>query len=177
MGNCLKKKDNSKNKEITIFNTLGEEILKKENEIYKEIDQIFHEFDHNNNMHLEAQELNNCLNELIKRKKDNKEIKQRIEDFQSQMILDNSKSFTKEQFRIILSSILLDNITLSEIIELFRIFDKKEDGVICMDEIIHNMKNLGLSIDGNTAKKLIEEASLTGNPHLDFEEFTRMLLS
>ena len=159
-----------------MFEDIDEEILKIENELYKQIDQYYHEFDVNNNGFIDSIEFKKCL-EKVMEKTQNPEVKERILNFKEQMIISVSKTLNKEQFRIVMSSMLLENFTMNEMIEMFRIFDKKRDGKICADELVYIFKNLGLSIDNEIAKELINEASYNGKDYMDFEEFARMMLS
>lgn len=179
MGGCLKSNNSSEqdNKKKQMFSDVNEEILRVENEMYKEIDQYFHEFDTNNNMFLDANELMSCFDTVIKRKEEEPELKNKLIEFKNQVILTKNKLISKEQFRNIMSCILLENFTMNEMIEMFRIFDKKKDAKICENEIIHIFNNLGVSIDQEVAKELIKEASYNGNNYIDFEEFARVMMS
>jgi len=177
---CFKSKHKSpkeeENKIKQIF--IGQsELLKEENKIYKEIDQLFHEHDKDNDLALDKEEFNLAIKELLKRNYNNFELRGRIELFIEQMVIPKRKKFTKEEFRIIMSSVAFEEFTLNEMIDLFKTFDKKKDGRICAQELMHIFKNLGLNINKEVANSLIKEASYSNYDHLDFEEFARAILT
>lgn len=177
---CFKskpKQNEEADKKKQMFSDVNEEILRIENNMYKEIDQYFHEYDTNNNQYLDSSEFMSCLEMIIKRKEDQPEVKTKLVEFKNQLILSKNKTLSKDQFRTIISSIIIDNFTMNELIEMFRIFDKKKDAKICEQELIHIFKNLGVEIDKEVAKELIKEASYNGNEYIDFEEFARVMLS
>ena len=174
---------NSNNKDTTdkqttkVFSELSDEILQEETKLYKEIDQLFHEFDTNNNLCLENFEFFKCLDILIERKKNEPIVRDRLVEFKNQVIVSKNKKIYKDEFRIILSSVLLEQFTVNELIEMFKTFDKKRDAKICASELVHIFKNLGVNITLEIAKNLIAEASYNGNNYIDFEEFVRVMLA
>ena len=153
------------------------DIIKEENKLYKEIDQLFHEHDKDNDLNLDKEEFIAAITEYLKRNKGNLELTERLESFIGQMIIPKRKKFTKEEFRIIMSSVAFEDFTINEMIDLFKTFDKKKDGKICAQELIHIFKNLGLNINKEIAGELIREASYANQDQIDFEEFARAILS
>ncbi len=175
---CIKsKKDNEIEQKKELFDEINEEVSRFENAQYNEIDKLFHEFDVNNNNYMDGKEFTQCLDKLIKRYESNPDMKQRIIDFKDQLIPNENVILTKEKFRVLLGSVLIDNFTMNELIELFSLFDKRKDAKICSHELIHVFKNLGVNIDIEIANELVKEASYNGNEYIDFEEFARVMLS
>jgi Ca2+-binding EF-hand superfamily protein len=153
------------------------DIIKEENKLYKEIDQLFHEHDKDNDLNLDGDEFTSAITEFLKRNKHDSDVKERVESFIEQMIISKRKKFTKDEFRIIMSSVAFEDFTINEMIDLFKTFDKKKDGKICPQELVHTFKNLGLNINKDIASELIREASYSNQEQIDFEEFARAILS
>ena len=153
------------------------DIIKEENMMYKEIDQLFHEHDKDNDITLNTDEFTLALQDYLKRNKNDTFLKERLETFMDEMILPKNKKFSKEEFRIIMSSVVFEDFTINEMIDLFKTFDKKKDGKICSQELVHTFKNLGLNINKEIANELIKEASFANQDHIDFEEFARAILN
>ncbi len=153
------------------------DIIKEENRIYKEIDQLFHEHDKDNDLTLDKDEFIAAISEFAKRSKNEPELRERLEYFIEQMLIPKKKKISKEEFRIIMSSVAFEDLTINEVVDLFKTFDKKKDGIITGEEIIHTFKNLGLNITKEVAGELIKEASNGDSEHIDFEEFIRAMLS
>ena len=152
-------------------------MIMEENKLYREIDQLFHEYEKNNDQTLDSDEFTDAINEYFKRNQNNKDIKERLEIFINQMVLDKKRIITKQEFRIIMSSIVFEEFTINELIELFKTFDKKKDGLIDKQEIMYVFKNLGLEILDETAAEMILEARLSRSNAIDFEEFARAILA
>jgi calcium-binding protein CML len=174
---CFKSKKNANPEEVKQVYEYQTQLIKEENTLYKEIDQLFHEFDKDNDLSLDKDEFFNSLTELMRRNKNNIMIRERIQSFIEQLELPKGKRFTKEEYRITLSSIVLEEFTVNELIDLFKTFDKKKDGRICPQELMHSFKKLGLNITKDIANELIEEASFGDSGKIDFEEFARALLA
>jgi calcium-binding protein CML len=175
---CFKSKKNANiGEEVKQVYEYQTQLITDENKLYKEIDQLFHEFDKDNDLSLDKEEFLNSLNELKRRYKTNIPVHERIQSFTEQLDLVKGKRFTKEEYRITLSSVVLDDFTVNELIDLFKTFDKKKDGRICAQELIHTFKKLGLNITKDIANELIEEASFGDSGKIDFEEFARALLA
>lgn len=175
----FKSKSNAKEEEAEIKEAYASQsdLIKEENKLYKEIDQLFHEHDYDNDLSLDKEEFLTAVNNYMKRNQHNRELKEKLENFLSQMIVPKRKKFNKDEFRIVMSSVVFEDFTLNELIDLFKTFDKKKDGKICFQELMHTFKNLGLNIQKETAQELIKEASY-GNPEfIDFEEFCRVILA
>jgi len=174
---CLKSKLAKEDEEpVKIFPEQAK-MMMEENKLYRDIDQLFHEFERNNDFTLDREEFIEAITEFHKRNMNNKEVRDRLEMFIDQMVIDKRKVFTKDEFRIVMSSIVFDDFTINELIDLFKTFDKKKDGVIDKQEIIYIFKNLGLEILDETAVEMIMEARLSASSHLDFEEFARAVLA
>lgn len=173
---CLKSKKPAPEEQKLVYSSQME-IIKEENKLYKEIDQLFHEHDKDNDLNLSKEEFITAINEYLKRNRSNFELCTRLESFIQQMIIPKRKKFTKEEFRIVMSSVAFEDFTINEMIDLFKTFDKKKDGRICVQELIHVFKNLGLNISKEIADELIKEASFANQEHIDFEEFARAILS
>lgn len=175
---CFKSKNNATNdEEIKKVYASQSELIKEENKLYKEIDQLFHEHDKDNDIQLDKEEFTNAITEYMRRNINNLELKERLETFIEQMIIPKRKKFTKEEFRIVMSSVAFEDFTINELIDLFKTFDKKKDGKICAQELIHTFKNLGLNVSKEIAHELIREASYGNQDFIDFEEFARAVLS
>jgi Ca2+-binding EF-hand superfamily protein len=173
---CLKSKGPAVEEQRQVYSSQME-IIKEENKMYKEIDQLFHEHDKDNDLNLNKEEFTMAINEYLKRNRNNFELCARLESFIQQMIIPKRKKFTKEEFRIVMSSVAFEDFTINEMIDLFKTFDKKKDGRICVQELIHVFKNLGLNINKDIAYELIKEASYANQDQIDFEEFARAILS
>jgi calmodulin len=152
-------------------------IIKEENKIYKDIDQLFHEHDKDNDLCLDKEEFTIAITEYSKRSKNDPELRERLEYFIEQMLIPKNKKFSKDEFRIIMSSVCFEDLTMNEVVDLFKTFDKRKDGKINENEIVHTFKNLGLNITTDIARELIKEASYGDEEHIDFEEFIRIILS
>ena len=118
-----------------------------------------------------------AINEFLERKKNNQILKEKIESINAQLDVESLNKVTLEEFRILFSSFIYEDIMLNELIHLFKTFDKKKDGKICAYEIKHIFKNLGLAIDDDVANQLVAEASLSKRNFIDFEEFIRAIIS
>jgi Ca2+-binding EF-hand superfamily protein len=174
---CLKSKEKQEKLGQKYIFDYQEEINIEENQRYKEIDQLFYEYNKSNAGFLKANELTEAINDYLKRKNNDEVLKQKIESIISQLDVENLNKVTLEGFRILFSSIIYENIMLNELIHLFKTFDKKKDGKIDANEIKHIFKNLGLVIDDEVANQLVIEASLSKRNFIDFEEFIRAIIA
>jgi Ca2+-binding EF-hand superfamily protein len=174
---CFKSKSLKEGEEPAKVFPEQAKMMLEENKLYKEIDQLFHEFERNNDRTLDREEFTDAIKEFHKRNLNNKELRERVEMFIDQMVIDKKKIFTKDEFRIIMSSIVFEEFTINELIDLFKTFDKKKDGVIDKQEIMYVFKNLGLEILDETAAEMIMEAKLNKSHTIDFEEFARAILA
>ena len=174
---CFKSKEKKEKIGQKYIFDYQEEINIEENQRYKEIDQLFYEHNKSNDGFLNRDELLNDIAEYSKRKNNDKDLKLKIESIRSQLDVENLNKVSFEAFRILFSSIIYENIMLTELIHLFKSFDKKKDGMICSNEIKHLFKNLGLNIDDEIANQLVMEASLSRRNFIDFEEFIRVIIA
>jgi Ca2+-binding EF-hand superfamily protein len=176
---CLKSKKSKSAVDAGIKQVFASQfdLIKEENTLYKEIDQLFHEHDRDNDLTLDKAEFLIALNDYIKRKQGDEALKERLENFVEQMEIPKRKKFSKDEFRIIMSSVVFEDFTINEMIDLFKTFDKKKDGKICSQEVIHLFKNLGMNISKDIANEMIKEASYGNTEFIDFEEFARAILA
>ena len=63
----------------------------------------------------------------------------------------------------------------SRAIEAFKIFDKNNDGVIDMKELMEAMKELQLEEDPKKVEKLLKDLDKNGDGSIDYEEFASLL--
>ena len=96
----------------------------EENQRYKEIDQLFYEHNKSNKRFLNRDELLNSIAEYSKRNKNEKDLKFKIEYIWSQLDVENLNKVSFEAFRTLFSLIIYENM-LTELIHLFKSFDKK----------------------------------------------------
>lgn len=176
MGSFKSKNKEEKEEDKIIFEEQSD-LIKEENRLYKEIDQLFHQHDKDNDLTLDKEEFEGAYFEYMQKTANSDPLSSRMKMFYEQMEIPKKKKFNKEEFRIVMSSVVLEDFTMNEMIDLFKTFDKKKDGKICTQEIMHIFKNLGLDISQEAACKLISEASYGDNEEIDFEEFARAILA
>jgi calmodulin len=71
----------------------------------------------------------------------------------------------------------LSLITEEELIDSFKVFDRDGNGFISAAEIRHVMTNLGEKLTDEEVDETIREADVNVDGQIDYEEFTRMMMS
>ncbi|KAJ8760747.1 hypothetical protein K2173_017887 [Erythroxylum novogranatense] len=64
-----------------------------------------------------------------------------------------------------------------ELTEVFRVFDKDQDGYISPTELRHVMISLGEKLTEEELEQMIKEADLDGDGQVNYDEFVRMMLA
>ena len=97
---CFKSKGADEKQQVKLFD-FQNELVKQENVLYKDIDQLFHEFDKNNDLELDCDEFQTALDTYLSRNKENLDLYTRVYAFRSQVIFNRNKKFRKEEFIIL----------------------------------------------------------------------------
>ncbi|KAJ1842478.1 hypothetical protein LPJ70_003799 [Coemansia sp. RSA 2708] len=64
-----------------------------------------------------------------------------------------------------------------ELVEAFRVFDKRGKGLIPAPELRHILTSLGEKMSNSDVDEMFREASLANDGELNYEEFARMMFS
>ena len=155
-------------------NTRIEKIKRDEKEKYGEIDEIFKKHDIDCSGYLAQKEFINAINEYTGLHKDKEEkLRAQLEtiDFSTDNLI------TLFDFRLIIQLSVKDELEITDIVEVFKLFDKNLAGQIATDELIHVMSKLGLNLSIQEAEDLLKEGDCDGDLVLDFEEFLKIVLT
>jgi calmodulin len=94
-----------------------------------------------------------------------------IREFESKGV----RSLTCQQVEAIINKYEFAPESPDALREAFRIFDKEGNGMISASEIRHILCNLGEKLTDEEVDEMIREADLTGEGHINFEEFVRII--
>ena len=62
-----------------------------------------------------------------------------------------------------------------EIINMFQIFNKENNGVISNEELFHIIRTFGETLTDEEIREIITEADVDGDGYINYEEFVRMM--
>ncbi|PKU85195.1 neo-calmodulin-like [Dendrobium catenatum] len=96
-----------------------------------------------------------------------------LQDMISKVDADNSGTIDFEEFLNLMKSIMKD--INSELMEVFRIIDKDQNGFISADELHQVMANLEEKLTDDGVNELIREADRDGDGQINYKEFETMI--
>lgn len=146
----------------------------QEIEKYGEIDEVFRRFDNDGSGSLGQEEFTKAILNYIELHKDKEEL---LREQMNAIDFSGDTTLNLSEFRLLITSFTKEEIEISDIIEVFKLFDKNLSGQVGCDEIIHVFLKLGLNISVQDAIDLIKEADNDSDHILDFEEFVKIMLS
>ncbi len=158
-----------------------EDLAKRANEIeqlekkkYGEIDQFFHKFDSQGNGALDDKEFEEAIKAYISM---HPEKKNNLNDLLNNLEIGNSSQIRITEFRKIMIAYLTDDVSIENLIDVYRCFDKNLMGSVGASELKHVFSKLGLNISNEEALELVREADADDDGSIDFEEFVKMMIS
>lgn len=149
-------------------------IKQQELDKFGEIDNIFKRYDEDGSGSLGKTEFYKAITNYTEIHKEKEKL---YKDQIAAIDFTSDTSITLPEFRLLIQSFNSEEIEISDIIEVFKLFDKNLSGQVGADEIIHVMSKLGLNISVQEAIDLIKEADNDSDNILDFEEFIKIMLS
>ncbi|PHU18926.1 Calmodulin-like protein 11 [Capsicum chinense] len=79
------------------------------------------------------------------------------------------------EFLNLISKKMKETDTDEELKEVFKVFDKDQNGYISATDLRHVMINLGEKLTDEEAEMMIKEADLDGDGQVNFDEFVKMM--
>ena len=149
-------------------------IKMQELEKFGEIDEVFTRYDEEGKGSLGKKEFEKAVLNYIEIHKDKEYM---LKEQMNSIDFSGGATVTLHEFRLLISSCTSEDIEISDIIEVFKLFDKNLSGQVGADEIIHVMAKLGLNLSVSEVEDLIKEADNDDDCILDFEEFVKIMLS
>ena len=64
-----------------------------------------------------------------------------------------------------------------EIINMFQIFNKENNGLISNEELFHIIRTFGETLTDEEIREIITEADVDGDGYINYEEFVRMMIA
>ena len=64
-----------------------------------------------------------------------------------------------------------------EIINMFQIFNKENNGLISNEELFHIIRTFGETLTDEEIREIITEADVDGDGYINYEEFVRMMMT
>ena len=64
-----------------------------------------------------------------------------------------------------------------EIINMFQIFNKENNGLISNEELFHIIRTFGETLTDEEIREIITEADVDGDGYINYEEFVRMMIT
>jgi len=139
-----------------------DDLVKRANEIeaneklkYGEIDQFFYKYDSEGNGCLDDKEFEMAINAYIAV---HPEKKNNLMELINNLEIGHSSQIRITEFRKIMLAYLNDDVTLENLIDVYRCFDKNLLGAIGGPELKHVFSKLGLNISNEEALELVREA-------------------
>jgi Ca2+-binding EF-hand superfamily protein len=150
-------------------------IYEKEKIKYGEIDQFFYKYDEDGDNYLTEIELITVITNYIKVHPEKEEnLKEMIDGLE----VEANSLVSLETFRILMSIYLNDDAAnMSNLVDIFKTFDKNCSGLIEADEVSHVFNKLGMNMTKKEAQELVDEANLDGDSGIDLDEFSRLMIS
>ena len=148
------------------------DIILRDNSKYGEFDQLFVKFDINNDGMLISNEIVSAVQHYAKIRP---EFASSLDELLSDM--DPGKPINREDFRELLTIYAGTNDNEDSIIDAFKCFDKNLTGRITVEEVCHVFSKLGLNLNEEQGKVLVNEADKNNDHEIDFEEFINILIS
>eukprot|EP00090_Calanus_glacialis_P004756 TRINITY_DN13570_c0_g1_i1.p1 TRINITY_DN13570_c0_g1~~TRINITY_DN13570_c0_g1_i1.p1 ORF type:complete len:151 (-),score=70.88 TRINITY_DN13570_c0_g1_i1:190-642(-) len=131
---------------------------------------IFNLFDVDGDESITCQELGVVLRSMGQNPSD-----QELKEMINEMDEDGSGTVDFEEFVILMKKKTADAEGNDDIEEAFRVFDTKNDGVICAEELMSVMVSLGNPRTEEEIKAMIAEEDKDGDGVITKEEFMQML--
>ena len=152
----------------------AKEFAEAQKKKYGEIDPFFHEFDFNKDGSLDEREFKEAVRSYMRvhpeKEKDLNELLNNLE-------VGVNNPIVLEDFRKIMMIYLCEEMSLENMIDVFKCLDKNLEGQIGANEVKHVFSKLGLNLSIEEARELIGEADTDGDEVMDFEEFLKIMIA
>ena len=87
----------------------------------------------------------------------------------------NSKQIVFDDFVELMEQKNKENDPEIEIINMFQIFNKDNNGLISNEELFHIIRTFGETLTDEEIREIITEADVDGDGYINYEEFVRMM--
>ncbi|PAV60838.1 hypothetical protein WR25_14685 [Diploscapter pachys] len=135
-----------------------------------ELREIFKEFDKNGDGKINRQELEVALLQFGENPTGGK-----IEALIEQADIDGNGCIDIDEFLLVLKKQLISPKEERELREVFNVFDKDQDGMISLGDLLDIMGSLGEKLTEVEAKLMIREADRNSDGKIDFHEFAMLI--
>ena len=89
----------------------------------------------------------------------------------------NSKQIGFDDFVELMEQKNKENAPEIEIINMFQIFNKENNGLISKEELLHIIRTFGETLTDEEIQEIITEADVDGDGYINYEEFVRMMIT
>ena len=86
-----------------------------------------------------------------------------------------SKQIGFDDFVVLMEQKNKENDPEIEIINMFQIFNKENNGLISNEELFHIIRTFGETLTDEEIREIITEADVDGDGYINYEEFVRMM--
>ncbi|CAI4229708.1 unnamed protein product [Auanema sp. JU1783] len=135
-----------------------------------ELREVFKEFDKNGDGRITREELEVALMQLGE-----KPSRPKVEAMIQQADTDGNGCIDIDEFLNVLRKQFVDPKEEKELRQVFNVFDKNQDGLISLDDLVYVMMSLGEKLTEAEAKDMIKEGDLDHDGMIDFQEFIMLI--
>jgi len=148
-------------------------INKLTDEQINEFKEVFSLFDKNNDGTITTKELGEVMRSLGQNPTESD-----LQNMQNEVACENGVEIDFPEFLSMMAIQMKEpNTEEDELIEAFRVFDNKGNGLISYKELKHVLMNLGEKITEEEIDEMIRQCQTDGDSYVNYEEFTRMMMA
>ena len=90
--------------------------------------------------------------------------------------IDRSGSIDFNEFMVLMQSKMSEIDNDYEMVESFKVFDKKGDGKICEEELRQTMEGLGIKVGRHEIEAMVQKADEDGDNYINYAEFVKIMM-